>query len=219
MPDVIIPIVFPDYKITVNTPPVKIGVPDLLPFVDIFPNEVRVPHTENKLDNLGHAGILFINGRSGLTKYYEYGRYDPNGKGWVKKIRNLPDVTIGQGGSISSPSLTNVLRTISGKSGKDGRISGAYIEMGDEFDAVLEFAQGRMALNSAADREPYNLVSYSCVHFMEGALKSAGLDTPWMLDPRPVSYILEIQDDYPPLEYSPKTNRFTIGRNENAVGQ
>lgn len=219
MPDVIIPIVFPDYKITVETPPVRVGVPDLLPFVDILPNEVRVPHTKNKVDNLGHAGVLFINGRSGLTKYYEYGRYDPAGKGWVKKIRNLSDVVIDQNGAISSPSLNAVLRTISNQAGKRGRISGVYIEIADKFDTVLEFATGRMALNSVADREPYGLFSYSCVHFIKDALEAADVDTPLMIDPRPVSYILELQDDYPSLEYSAKTNNFTVGQRDEAAGQ
>lgn len=85
MKDLLIPIVFPDYIITVETPPARIKKPDYLPYVDIFPNEVRVPHTKNKLSDLGHAGVLFINGKTGVTKYYEYGRYDPKKLGWVKK--------------------------------------------------------------------------------------------------------------------------------------
>jgi len=79
--DLLSPIVFPDYRITVQTPATRIKVPDYLPYVDILPNEIRVPHTENKISDLGHAGVLLINGKTGVTKYYEYGRYDP------KKIR------------------------------------------------------------------------------------------------------------------------------------
>ncbi len=77
MKDLLIPIVFPDYIITVETRPITVKIPDYLPYIDILPNEVRVPHTKNKLSDLGHAGVLFINGKTGVTKYYEYGRYDP----------------------------------------------------------------------------------------------------------------------------------------------
>ncbi|ELY3410685.1 hypothetical protein SMW94_004639 [Vibrio parahaemolyticus] len=80
MKDVIIPIVFPDYKIAVATPR-AVEVPDLIPFIDILPNNIQVPHTKAKMSNLGHAGVLFINGSNGVTKYYEYGRYDPKGNG------------------------------------------------------------------------------------------------------------------------------------------
>ena len=38
--DVVIPIVFPDYLIAVNTPPTRIEVPDLLPGFDV-PDAVR----------------------------------------------------------------------------------------------------------------------------------------------------------------------------------
>lgn len=49
MSDVLIPIVFPDYKIMVQTPAAKVSVPDYLPFIDILPNEIRVPHTKINL--------------------------------------------------------------------------------------------------------------------------------------------------------------------------
>jgi len=32
----------------------------------------------------------------------------------------------------------------------------------------------------------------------------AGKDTPWMVDPRPNSYMGEFREDYPDLDYSPK---------------
>jgi hypothetical protein len=48
--DIAIPIVFPHYRVLIEE------------------INARFP--------LGHAGILFINGGIGTTKYYEYGRYD-----------------------------------------------------------------------------------------------------------------------------------------------
>lgn len=209
MSDLVIPIVFPDYKITVETPAARVKVPDYLPYVDILPNEIRVPHTKNKISDLGHAGVLFINGKSGITKYYEYGRYDPNKLGWVKKMLNLPDVTINSSGVVEQ-SLSRVLKVISDKAGKRGRISAAYIEVDNKYQAMLDYAQHRIALNSNPNRERYDIASYSCVHFMKGVMEAAGVDTPWMLDPRPTSYIEEIQDDFPVLEYMPSNNELTI---------
>ncbi|VAX32885.1 hypothetical protein MNBD_NITROSPIRAE01-1385 [hydrothermal vent metagenome] len=46
MIDVIIPIVFPDYRIMLESKKRKFEVPDLIPFVDIFPNEIVVPHSK-----------------------------------------------------------------------------------------------------------------------------------------------------------------------------
>jgi len=193
----------------VETPAARMKVPDYLPYVDILPNEIRVPHTKNKISDLGHAGVLFINGKSGITKYYEYGRYDPNKLGWVKKMLNLPDVTINSSGVVEQ-SLSRVLKVISDKAGKRGRISAAYIEVDNKYQAMLDYAQHRIALNSNPNRERYDIASYSCVHFMKGVMEAAGVDTPWMLDPRPTSYIEEIQDDFPVLEYMPSNNELTI---------
>jgi len=75
MPDVVIPIVFPDYLISVNTPTTRLPIPDLWPWGDILPDDVEVPATRNRLPELGHAGVLFISGARGTTKYYEYGRW------------------------------------------------------------------------------------------------------------------------------------------------
>src|SRR5258705_10563450 len=99
--DVFIPIVFPDYKIK------ALGT---------------------KWEGLGHAGVLFILGTTGTTKYYEYGRYDKAEKGLVKKLI-IPDVKVDKKtGKIEPKSLSEVLKSISRQSGQSTRISGAYIE-------------------------------------------------------------------------------------------
>mgnify|MGYP007019933133 CR=1 FL=1 len=48
-----------------------------------------------KIGNLGHAGVLLIDNKTGVTKYYEYGRYDKEGKGVVRTFA-VPNVKIGQ---------------------------------------------------------------------------------------------------------------------------
>jgi hypothetical protein len=53
-------------------------------------------------------------------------------------------------------------------------------------------------------------VTNSCVHFVKEVVATAGIDTPWMLDPRPTSYIGEFRDDHPDLDYNPRTRELTI---------
>ncbi|WP_274052892.1 hypothetical protein [Thalassomonas haliotis] len=93
MSDIVIPIVFPDYRILVNLSKQEV---DLIPYV-AFDN-FTIPDYKDRFSNLGHAGVLFINGNNGVTKYFEYGRYDPpDFLGLVRKIKNLPDAVINEG--------------------------------------------------------------------------------------------------------------------------
>src|SRR2546426_11538407 len=109
MLDVAVPLVFPDYLIAVDTPPVRVDVPNWLPGVS---NQLVLPGTHNRLPYLGHAGILFFKGGSGLTKYYEYGRYDPAAKGLVRK-QSIPDVRLDRSGRPTNASLRNTLARVS----------------------------------------------------------------------------------------------------------
>ncbi len=205
MPDIAIPIVFPDYLIAVNTPRKQI---DLLPGIDWFPDTIVIPETKNKVPDLGHAGILFINGKTGTTKYYEYGRYSPNGS--VRKIPNLRDVRMGSDGHPLKETLSYTLSMISSRAGQNGRISGAYIEAPGKYQVMLNYAETRRKANSNANREPYDLFTNSCNHFMKGVLDAAGVDTPRMIDPRPNSYIEELRDMYRDLDYVKVTHTLSI---------
>lgn len=86
--DLAIPIVFPDYLISVDTPAINVQVPNGLPWFDVLPDRIRIPSGRKKLPYLGHAGILFANGQSGVTRYFEYGRYDPAAAGgaWMPPV-------------------------------------------------------------------------------------------------------------------------------------
>jgi hypothetical protein len=207
--DLVIPIVFPDYLIAVNTPEVKIEVPDYLPWFDVLPENVTVPKTKNKVPELGHAGVLFINGNTGTTKYYEYGRYDPQALGLVRRVI-IPDVKIGDDGRPTSDSMKKTLHVISQKAGQSGRIWAVYIEVENKYDAMHKYAKERELQNKNPKREPYDLFTNSCVHFTKGVTEAAGVDTPWMLDPRPNSYIGEFRDDFPDLTYRPKGRSLDI---------
>lgn len=201
--DLVIPTVFPDYRILVEIPKTDV---DVLPWV-AFDN-FTIPKYRDKVSNVGHAGVLFVNGQSGTTKYYEYGRYDPpKNLGLVVKIRNLPDARV-INGKIELLSLKKALSFISRTSGQSGRIHGVYIEVANKYDAMLKHAELRKAQNSSPNRKPYDLLTNSCIHFVKEITASAGVVTPWMADPRPNSYIGEFRDDFPDLDY--KNNVLTI---------
>ncbi|MFD1215131.1 hypothetical protein [Microbulbifer celer] len=206
MPDIAIPIVFPDYTIAVNTPRARIKIPDLLPGIDILPDDIEIPETRNKVPELGHAGILFINGSTGTTKYFEYGRYGP--KGIVRKhtIRNVKYI----GEHPEKSSLTYVLSQISIKAGHGGRISGAYIEVPGKYQAMLDRANKRLLENKNPSRKPYDLFSNSCNHFMKQILEAADVSMPYMVDPRPNSYIEEIRAQFNDLDYSRVENTVSL---------
>ena len=158
---------------------------------------------------MGHAGVLFINGKTGLTKYYEYGRYDPQQLGLVKR-QTISDVKIDGDGKPTAESLKKTLQMISAKAGQHSRISAVYIEVTDKFDAMLKYAQGREIQNKNPHRPPYKLFTNNCIHFAKGVVEAAGVDTPWMVDPRPDSYIGEFRDDFPDLDYDPKSRSLQI---------
>ncbi len=194
--DIVIPIVFPDYKVAVEVQKTKV---DVFPWV-AFDN-FNIPAYRDRISNLGHAGVLFVNGKTGASKYYEYGRYDPpKNLGLVVKARNLPDVIV-KNGKMEFGSLKNPLSFISRISGQSGRIQGVYIEVDNKFGSMLEYAELRKSQNSNSNRRAYDLVTNSCIHFVKGITQRAGVATPWMLDPRPNSYIGEFRNDFPDLDY------------------
>ncbi len=213
MTDIAIPIVFPDYLITVETPKTSFKIPDLLPGIDVLPDDVEIPETKNKVPQLGHAGILFIHSQTGTTKYYEYGRYRSD-VGNVRKL-TIRDVRIGSDGHPTKPTLAYTLSQISAKSGHGGRISAAYIEVPGKYRAMLDYCIRRY--NDTAT--PYNIWTNSCNHFMSGVLVAAGVDVPYMVDPRPTSYIEEIRDDFRDLDYSHKSHSIVIEDPPQSLGQ
>ena len=135
-------IAFPDYKI--STPIGKIG-------------------------NLGHAGVLLIDNKTGVTKYYEYGRYDKEGKGIVRTFA-VPDVKMGQDKKPTLESLNKTLSVISEQAGHGGRIEGAYIES-DKFKEMKTYAESKIAENSNPKRKEYSLRNNNCGTFAADVLK------------------------------------------------
>nr|WP_317129039.1 RHS repeat-associated core domain-containing protein [Bacteroides sp. AM44-19] len=177
-------IAFPDYKI--STPIGKIG-------------------------NLGHAGVLLIDNKTGVTKYYEYGRYDKEGKGVVRTFA-VPNVKIGQDKKPTLESLNKTLSIISEQAGHAGRIEGAYIES-DKFKEMKNYAESKIAENANSKRKEYSLRNNNCGTFAADVLKqdpSVKDKAPVIIDPRPNSIVKEYQDNFKSLNYDPKKRQVKI---------
>lgn len=170
-------------------------------------DDFTIPKT--KVEDLGHAGVMLIRGRDGMTKYYEYGRYDPASLGRVRRVA-IPNVRMNAEGRPTRASLAASLDAISRRSGQNGRISGAYVEIDGGYQKMLDEAQKRERLNTDAGREPYGLLSNSCLHFAAGVVEAGGVDVPMIIDPRPVGYLDRLRDDFRDLEYNPRTRRVTV---------
>ena len=90
--------------------PINVIDPDGKDGVYIAFPDYKISTPIGKIGNLGHAGVLLIN-KQGVTKYYEYGRYDPEGRGTVRTIP-IPDIVIGKDGTPTEKSLNNTLRLV-----------------------------------------------------------------------------------------------------------
>lgn len=208
--DVAIPIVFPDYLIEVGIPEVVVTVPDLLPWVDVLPNRVRLPPVRGKVENLGHAGIMFIEGQTGLTRYYEYGRYDAAQRGLTRR-QVIPDVQIGANGRPVKKSLELALTQVSLKAGQRGSIQGVYVELtSPAFIRMDSFAKERMKANANKKREPYHLLNRSCLHFMKDVAEYGGAQLPPVVAPHPAGYIIQARFQQPDVDFDATTRTLTV---------
>lgn len=200
MSDCVFPVVFPDYLIAVPRPSVNLDLPDFLPFDDVI--EDFLDDRTTKLPELGHAGVLFIGdrGEKGITKYYEYGRYRSN-KGEARR-RPMPDCRF-TGGRPDVDSLTHVFRQISLVAGQRGRVSGVFIETPGKYADMLTYATRRVQENRDPNRESYDIMNNSCVHFAMGVVEAADVQTASsILDARPISYINNLRGSFPDVEYA-----------------
>jgi len=194
--DVVIPIVFPNYLIAVDTPPIDV---DLHIHIPGLPTHVKIPPLHERVPYLGHAGAAFFDGRTGVTKYYEYGRYDPKALGLVRHVA-VPDIRV----PPSAIGLLPLLKSISARSGQHGPILGAYIQLpAGAYNKMLAYCNRRMAENANPRRAPYGLLSNTCCHFMSSVAVAGGVDMPAVIPPEPAGYIRVVRAFFPILDYAP----------------
>ncbi len=127
---------------------------------------------------LGHAGVLLINNETGYTKYYEYGRYDPNGQGIVGEkldkmkgnIRNVsvPNATIGEDGKPTQESLNKIYTHLSKVAGKGNEVDAEYHE-GADFKKMEKYVK-----DTANDkkRDEYSVPFCNCYDFKEKVIEA-----------------------------------------------
>jgi len=195
------------YNYTYNIP-LKFVDPDGKDAIPIVFKDYKISAYGRKWSGLGHAGVLLINNKTGYTKYYEYGRYNSD-KGDVRSYA-IPNVVMdSKTGMPTESSLNKVLNVISKKSGKGGKITGAYIK-NDNFKEMNDSAQDKLKQNNDPNRKSYGITDNNCGTFVKETLEAGEVDTPVMIDPRPNSYIEEIRDDNTNLDYDPEKNKIII---------
>ena len=201
------------YTFVHNNPPIYVDPDGKDGILIVFP-DYKISTPLGKIGGLGHAGVLLIDNKTGVTKQYEYGRYDKENKGFVRKV-TISNVVIGKDGKPTLKSLNKVLRQISKKSGHGGRIDGAYI-ISDKFKEMNDYAKSKLKENSNPDRKPYSLFDNNCGTFAADVInQDETVDQPWIVNPAPKNIVDEYQEEgNAKVTYDPKKNTTTIGKGD-----
>lgn len=167
-------------------------------------------------EQVGHAGVLLIK-KDGLTKYYEFGRYASDQRGRVRRVV-IPNVKM-QSGRPTPASLAKVLKALSDKSGKKGRVRAAYFinmdfkKMNDH--AVMLLSQSTPSQRGFdANRKSYSITSYNCGHFAETVILKGHpkVDQPTIVNPTPNNFVDEyIEEGNAEVTFNPASNEIVIG--------
>lgn len=159
-------------------------------------------------DGVGHAGVLLINS-TGYTRYYEFGRYDPEQKGIVRNQR-ISDAQIGTDGRATIASFQKILGELSAMSGKSGRIRASYF-INMDFD--------NMNAQANTTQPTYDIVSFNCGHFAESVVLKGHpqIDEPIILNPTPNNLVDEyIEEGNAEVVFAPDTAEITVGEGDEA---
>jgi hypothetical protein len=169
---------------------------------------------------LGHGGVLIIDNKTGKTKYYEYGRYDPQEKGVTRTVP-VPDVVM-RNGKPTAESLQRVYSSLSANSGHHGRIRGAYIES-DKTEEMKRYAESKIRENSDPQREEYGVFTHNCATFASEVVQTdPNVRHPTVVfDNSPNNMVDEYLDEgYQSVEYvppTPATGAGTTGAHQGAA--
>jgi hypothetical protein len=154
---------------------------------------------------LGHAGIILIDNKTGATRYFDNGRYDPAKQGAVRSF-NTPPVTFGRTGLPTRQSLTALLSAVSTGAGHGSALQGAYFKNGS-FSAMVGYAQKRLSQNDDPSRKPYDPAKNNCATFTTDVLAAGGVKTLDAGSPLPTALIDSLQ----------KQSQFSLGLEEGVL--
>ena len=126
----------------------------------------------------GHAGVVLLDNKTGLTKYYDYGRYDPNNRFVIGEklatqegnIRNIeiPNAVIGDNGKPTADSLKIIYDSLSKNAGHDYPVAADYHE-GADFKKMDSYVNN---LANDRNRKKYLFPSYTCYQFKNHVIDS-----------------------------------------------
>ena len=191
--DFIFPIVYPDYQVYI-------------------PEKYRLSVLNYELigskEKLGHAGVLIINGQDGVSKYYEFGRYDKEERGIVRNVK-IQNAII-KDYKITESSLSNILDELSKTAGQNGRIESAVF-IGDYYKKAYNWLTNDNNPYRRNDRDEYNILNFNCMKFVLDLLDHLEIPINWPgLFVKPDQEIAELQDDYIDLRYTPGIKKIEI---------
>jgi hypothetical protein len=168
--------------------------------------------------DLGHAGVLLINPDSGKADYYEFGRYDREQQGLVRRndrgegpdSLKLPNVKFDNKGKPSMDSLKDISKRLSeaiaGDHGKPERVELAYFSGSKkEYEKQKAAAEEALKNNSDTDRKKYVPTKYNCGDFARDTVNAGDETKPKLkdIDPRPKKEIVEHQKKGDSYTYTP----------------
>jgi len=187
--DAVIPIVYPQQPITVPFSAISDGMTTMQWLALSVQSSVRstftradtdpplriVSETDDyvKVAGLGHAGVAIINGETGETKYYEYGRYGGN-YGAVRE-RTVANVQMGNECNPTPESLDNLARDLTRTNGGPYGFEAAYIKLADgAFERMKEFAQQRTLAVNSRTALAYDISNNHCFTFSTEVANAGG---------------------------------------------
>ena len=149
--------------------------------------------------NLGHAGLLTIDNKTGAARYYEYGRYVTN-DGEVRSLTPETKIKINSDGTVNRDSVRVAMREIAHRSGQDGRAEGAYVRTTQEQQQKIDaYAQDREGQNNVEGRQKYEKYNHSCNDFPREALSAGGIALPGKQSSYPGEEIKNLQGSFEPI--------------------
>jgi len=101
---------------------------------------------------LGHGAIIAVDPKTGTTRYYEYGRYDPPANFGVVQNPKIPNLVIGPDGRPTEKSLQSLYDWLSKNLGKGSQVTGDY-DPGADYQKVIDYAE---RLKNNPNRAPYS---------------------------------------------------------------
>src|SRR6056297_134912 len=187
--DTVIPIVYPNQPITIPFYAISdamtamqfaaLSIPSSIEATFDRPNAspplsiLRQTASQARVLGIGHAGVVIINGETGQTRYYEYGRY--GGPFGQVREATVADVSLEDYCNPSSVSLHTLSRELTRTNGGPYAYEAAYIKLPDgAYEQMEAFAEGRKAAVAARTAAAYNINDNHCFTFALEVAQAGG---------------------------------------------